>query len=280
MSKLYLLTGAQKTTLESWTSYTETALPQALTSITPGDYHLYRVSDVASGTVVAAQSVPTLFSSSYGSIVSSGAPVLALPTHATNDILVYVVLQRASGLAQDLSAQGWTTIVNVAPSVNSGYIRVVIYAKRAASASETAPTMSSPGGPNSVSWMVIRGCAGIVTDPVTDAVKVVGSNSTTSSALPEVTLAAANGVADDKSLILMVVGTTQAPDQGSLLTGPFVNAAFTSITTRNAVGGTGTQLHGRYIATAEKAVAGSISSSTAPITGGTFSTATLSFKPV
>ena len=277
MSKLYLLTGAQKTTLESWTSYTETTRPQALTSITPGDYHLYRVSDVASGTVIAAQSVPTLFSSSYGSIVSSGAPVLALPTHATDDILVYVVIQRASGLAQDLSGQGWTTIVNVAPSVNSGYIRVVIYAKRAASGAETAPTMSSPGGPNSVSWMVIRGCA---TGTLTDAVKVVGSNSTTSSGLSEVTLAAANGVADDKSLILMAVGTTQAPDQGSLLTGPFVNAAFTSITTRNAVGGTGTQIHGRYLATAEKAVAGAISSSTAPITGGTYSTATLSFKPV
>ena len=276
MSKLYLLTGAQKTTLESWTSYTETTLPQALTSITPGDYHLYRVSDVASGTVIAAQSVPTLFSSSYGDI-GINAYSLAIPTHATNDILVWIVLQRASATVQDLSGSGWTTIVNAAPSVNSVYIRVVIYAKRAASGSETAPSMNSPGGTRSGSWMVIRGCD--TTGAVTNAVKVVGSNSTTSSGLSEVTLAAANGVADDKSLILMAVGTTQAPDQGSLLTGPFVNAAFTSITTRNAVGGTGTLIQGRYIATAEKAVAGATSSSTAPITGGTYSTATLSFKP-
>ena len=276
MSKLYLLTGAQKTTLESWTSYTETALPQALTSITPGDYHLYRVSDVASGTVIAAQSVPTLFSSSYGAI-GINAYSLAIPTHATDDILVWIVIQRGSAPVQDLSASGFTTIVNSAPSTSSTYTRVLVYAKRAASGSETAPSMTSPGGARSGSWMVIRGCA--TAGAVTDAVKVVGSNATSTYGLPDTTLAAANGVADDKSLILMVVGTNQGPDLGSLLTGPFVNAAFTSITTRNEAGGTGTNIQGRYLATAEKAVAGSISSSTAPIANVAHSTATLSFKP-
>ena len=276
MSKLYLLTGAQKTTLESWTSYTETTLPQALTSITPGDYHLYRVSDVASGTVIAAQSVPTLFSSSYGSI-STGAYSLAIPTHATNDILVWIVLQRGTGPVQDLSGTGWTTIVNVVSAFSASYMRTVIYAKRAASAAETEPSMTSPGGARSGSWMVIRGCA--TAGAVTDAVKVVGSNATSTYGLPDTTLAAANGVADDKSLILMVVGTNQDPDLGSLLTGPFVNAGFTSITTRDATGGTGSNIQGRYIATAEKAVAGSVSSSTAPLAGRPYSTATLSFKP-
>lgn len=282
MSKLYLLTGAQKTTLESWTSYTETALPQTLTSITPGDYHLYRVSEVASGTVTALQSVPTLFSSSYGGL-ANGNYTPAIPTHAANDILVFIVIQRASSARQDLlPTYGLTQILHVGPANNSYFQRVIIYAKRATSSSETPPAMIGPGGPSSGSWMVIRGCD--TAGDITDVVKIVGQNSTgtwSATGLTDMTLAATNGVVHDKSLILMVVGTNQPADLGSLLTGPFVNPAFTSITTRNAFGGSGgaTFIQGRYIATAEMAVAGSISSSTAPIPDWAYSTATLSFKP-
>lgn len=257
MSKLLLLSDAQKATLDSWTSFTETALLQVLSSITPGTYNLYRISDVVSGTVIAAKTMAAFKAVGTYANGSSGSANVNWPTHVANDVGLLIEVFRADATPGALSA-GWTQLCDVYTS-STAKRRMRISWKRAASGAETAATLTASAGGRTAVIVTFSGCLTSGTP-----CELLGSSNNIVSATA-ITIPSGAGPTQDKSLIVPIFATNQAAGGASLLSGGFVNADLTSLTSRSEYASPG-QANGIYVGTGGRSVLGAMSDTTATIT--------------
>lgn len=272
MSKLYLLSDAQRATLESWTSFTESALLQVLSGIAPGDYNLYRVSDVIAGTVTAALVAPSFKALGTWANGSSGSTSVNWPTHVADDVGILIEVFRADSTPGALSA-GWTLLGDLY-TLSSTRRRLRLSWKRAASNAETAATLTSSAGGRTAAIITFSGCVTTGTP-----VELIGGDGSNSAATTAVSIPSGAGPTLEPSLIMPIFVTDQAAGGTSLLSGGFVNSDLTSIVSRAEYVSPG-QAQGIYIATANRAAAGAMANTIATLTAAQkIVSATLAFFP-
>lgn len=228
MAETYvLLTAAQKSSLEAiGVRVTKAALPQTLSSVTPGDYFLCVISDYLEGTVTAAAVAPSIRAvGSQVSTASNTSITVAHGTHATGDILRVEVMCRQNATV-DLTADGYARISDDTPGTSSTYLKSSRWWKRAASASEPSVTVNfGVGGPKIGRSASIQGCVASGTPCYGIGTPTNFSNTAgTSIDMPGGT------ISDNKSLVVMGFVTNQTAGLGSLLSGSFTNADLSSIT--------------------------------------------------
>lgn len=257
-NKILLLSNAQKTTLEAFPTYTETALPQIIGSLTPGTFNVYRLSDVVTGTVTAAASPATFKSVGTYANGSSGTTSVNWPTHVAGDVGLLVEVFRADATPDALSA-GWTQLCDIYYSTSSSRRRLRLSWKRAASGAETAASLGASAGGRTGVIVLYDNCVAAGTP-----CELIGSK-TDMTSVTAVTIPSGGGPTQDASLIVPIFVPNQPSGGASLLSGVFVNADLTSITTRSEYPSPG-QNQGIYIATGNRADLGVMADTTATIT--------------
>jgi hypothetical protein len=272
-NKILLLSNAQKTTLEAFPTYTETALPQLIASLTPGTFNVYRLSDVVTGTVVAAKTAAIW--QATGNLQSTASSTINCnwPTHATNDVGILTEVFRGDATPDALAA-GWTQLADYYSGSSTSRRRIRTSWKRAASAAEGSAAVGASAGGRCANITTFRGC--ITSGTPCELIGGVGYIAATTA----ISMATTFSVTQDKSIVMMMFAyaTSNAGDP-SLLSGGFTNADLTSITTRLDLVGANFAT-GLAIAVGSKALLGSLVASTATLTSAKIhATTTIAFYP-
>jgi hypothetical protein len=276
-TKLVRMTAAEYTTfLGLGTHFDPTTPPQTVSSVAVGAHRVLAYDASPEGTVTEAKTVPQYIGGTFGVAATSGSYTISpMPSHQANDILFWLWMCRGKTTVEDLTGQGWALIEN-GGSGSSSNNKIVAYAKRAASGSETTPTMASISGGRAGAMMVVRGCptSGAMTDIITFIGRAGSGSGTTTPQFP-----GTYSVPEAKSLIISALTTYQTAGLGSILSSGLSNSDLTSITTRNEYGATSTTL-GRYIFTGERADAGVMATGSCVLsTSSPHATGTFAFKP-
>lgn len=199
----------------------------------------------------------------------------AMPTHDTDDILVWVVHSTNRTFTTD-PPTGLTAISDISAGLGTtdaaGAVKLHIYWKRATSASESAVTFAGANGGAQVGrCMSIQGCV-TSGDPWDDTNYTEQASASTSLVFPEVTT---TGI--DRLIVLAAAFDRDAGSTTNLPT--LTNSNLASITERmdnlistNAGGGIG-------CATADKASSGATGTTTGTITSSIYISWTGALKP-